>query len=151
MGWDIRRQGHPLEGGFRSEKWQATPEKIEMVKGCAFDEGDGRSAMLGVLLENVGADAVVRMGDPEVWRAAVAGLKGSGDANLPIDVARTAPDVNEILNTLRNTAGGHEDVDRMPENMVRLALRQMIELFATLDTACSTGLAWPSEWVVPHD
>ena len=30
--------------------------------------------MLGLLLENVGADAAVHLGDPEVWREAVAAL-----------------------------------------------------------------------------
>jgi hypothetical protein len=30
--------------------------------------------MLGLMLENVGADQAVRLGDPAVWRAAVAAL-----------------------------------------------------------------------------
>ena len=30
--------------------------------------------MLGWMLEMMGADVAVRLGDPEVWRAAVAGL-----------------------------------------------------------------------------
>jgi hypothetical protein len=30
--------------------------------------------LLGLLLENVGVDRAVRLGDPKVWRAAVADL-----------------------------------------------------------------------------
>jgi hypothetical protein len=30
--------------------------------------------VLALLLENVGADAAVRLGDPEIWRGAVRGL-----------------------------------------------------------------------------
>ena len=30
--------------------------------------------MLGMLLENLGADAAVRLGNPEIWREAVATL-----------------------------------------------------------------------------
>jgi len=33
-----------------------------------------RLLMLGLLLENVGVDAAVRLGDPAVWRAAIAEL-----------------------------------------------------------------------------
>ena len=49
MTWDIRREGRSWTG----------------------DE-DQRLAMLGLLLENVGADAAVGLGNPAVWREAVA-------------------------------------------------------------------------------
>ncbi|MBA2289260.1 MAG: hypothetical protein H0V98_02610, partial [Chloroflexia bacterium] len=35
--------------------------------------------MLGWLLEMVGADATERLGDPEIWRAAVESLSGQVD------------------------------------------------------------------------
>jgi hypothetical protein len=34
-----------------------------------------RLTLLGLLLENVGADQAVRLGNPEVWRAAVRDLE----------------------------------------------------------------------------
>jgi hypothetical protein len=52
-----------------------TPEKIEMCEGKLLWEDEERVALLGLLLENVGANAAVRLGDPAVWRAAIAGLE----------------------------------------------------------------------------
>jgi hypothetical protein len=58
-------------------RWELTPEKIEMVGGKLFDNRQQRLLMLAMLLENVGADAAVRLGNPKVWREAVAALRGS--------------------------------------------------------------------------
>ncbi|HEY6225081.1 MAG TPA: hypothetical protein VIW26_14945 [Gemmatimonadales bacterium] len=55
-------------------RYQLTPEKIEMVEGRLFWSDDDRLTMLGLLLENVGIDAAVRLGDPGEWKAAVANL-----------------------------------------------------------------------------
>ena len=71
--WDIRRKGR----AWRKEalrRWELTPEKIEMVAGKLFDSDEQRLMMLGMLLENLGADAALRMGDPETWRRAIAAL-----------------------------------------------------------------------------
>ena len=38
------------------------------------DEDAERVTMLALLLENVGADRTVRLGNPAVWRAAVAAM-----------------------------------------------------------------------------
>ena len=40
-----------------------------------FFSDSQRLTMLALLLENVGADRAVRLGRPEVWRAAVAALE----------------------------------------------------------------------------
>jgi hypothetical protein len=71
--WQIRRKGRT----WRKEalaRWQLTPEKIEMAHGKLFYTDEQRLIMLGMLLENVGVDAAVQLGDPKVWRAAVAAL-----------------------------------------------------------------------------
>jgi hypothetical protein len=60
------------------QRWELTPEKIEMVSGRLFDTDEQRLAMLGMLLENLGADAAVGLGDPDVWRQAVAALAPKG-------------------------------------------------------------------------
>jgi hypothetical protein len=51
-----------------------TPEKIELIDGKLLWSRKDREALLGLLLENVGADRTVQLGDPDVWRAAVAKL-----------------------------------------------------------------------------
>lgn len=68
MRWDIRRTGRAWSGVEARERWALTAERIEMI--------EGRLNMLALLLENVGADAAVRLGDPEVWREAVAARPG---------------------------------------------------------------------------
>jgi hypothetical protein len=45
-----------------------------MVKGKLLWDDEDRVNMLGLLLENVGADRAVRLGNPDVWRAAVRSL-----------------------------------------------------------------------------
>jgi hypothetical protein len=50
------------------------PEKVEMVRGKLFDTDEQRLTMLALLLENVGVDAAVRLGDPDIWREAISKL-----------------------------------------------------------------------------
>ena len=45
-----------------------------MIDGKLLWDDEERRTLLGLLLENVGADAAVTLGDPAVWRAAVAQL-----------------------------------------------------------------------------
>jgi hypothetical protein len=71
--WDIRRDGHAW-GGEAMSRYQMTPEKTEMIDGRLYATEEERLTMLALLLENVGADKAVRLGDASVWRAAVAAL-----------------------------------------------------------------------------
>jgi len=71
--WDFRREGRAW-GANAHERFQLTPEKFEMYKGKLFWSEDERLILLGLLLENVGLDAAVHLGDPRVWREAIAGL-----------------------------------------------------------------------------
>ena len=72
--WDIRREGRAWEGKEAFERIELRPEKLEMYKGRLFFDDEERILLLGLLLENVGVDAAVRLGDPNVWRAAIANL-----------------------------------------------------------------------------
>ena len=72
--WEIRRQGR----AWTRDEWEArrdsTPEKIELIGGKLFWTDEDRLTMLALLLENVGIDQVVRIGNPEIWREAIAAL-----------------------------------------------------------------------------
>lgn len=59
-----------------------------MIDGELLWSDEERLAMLGVILEQVGADQAVRLGDPAVWRAAVASL---GCAGQPAEPAPSTP------------------------------------------------------------
>lgn len=74
VAWDIRRAGRAWTTDEAMGRFALTPEKFEMWQGRLFWSDADRLALLGLLLENVGADAAVRLGDPEVWRAAVRDL-----------------------------------------------------------------------------
>lgn len=71
--WDIRRDGHAW-GGEAMSRYQMTPEKTEMLDGRLYATEEERLRMLALLLENVGADKAVRLGDASVRRAAVFAL-----------------------------------------------------------------------------
>jgi len=72
--WDIRREGRAWAMDEAMQRYEMTPEKMEMVKGRLLWDEDDRVKLLGLLLENVGADRAVRLGNPDVWRAAVRNL-----------------------------------------------------------------------------
>ena len=55
-------------------RYQMTPEKTEILDGRLYGTEEERLTMLALLLENVGADKAVRLGEASVWRAAVAAL-----------------------------------------------------------------------------
>jgi len=72
--WDIHREGRewtPEEWRLRRE---LTPNKNELIRGRLYWNDEDRLNMLALLLENIGVDRAVRMGDPRVWREAIAAL-----------------------------------------------------------------------------
>jgi len=76
--WDIRREGRAWKGAEVWQRWELTPEKLEMLEGKILWDDDERVKLLGLLLENLGADRAVRLGDPAVWRASVEALGHEG-------------------------------------------------------------------------
>ena len=72
--WDIRREGRSWEGDEVWARYELTPENTEMTDGKLYWDDEERLTMLGLLLENVGIDRAIRLGDPRLWREAVAEL-----------------------------------------------------------------------------
>lgn len=88
--WDIRRDGRAW-GAEAMGRYQMTPEKVEMFDGRLYGTEEERLTMLALLLENVGVDKAVRLGEAGVWRAAVAALDNERQdqkAEAPVDLAR---------------------------------------------------------------
>lgn len=75
FGWDIRREGRAWTPGEARHRWELAPETLELWQGRVLRSDEDRIKLLGLLLENVGADRAVRLGDPDVWIAAVEGLQ----------------------------------------------------------------------------
>lgn len=74
--WNIGLEGKAWREEARPRYYLA-PEKIELIEGKIFCEDEQRLAMIALLLENVGVERVVRLGNPEVWRKAIEALPKS--------------------------------------------------------------------------
>lgn len=72
--WKIQSKGRSWEQEEAWSRYEMAPNKIEMIYSKLFISETDRLRMLGMLLENCGAEAAVRLGDPNVWRQAVAAL-----------------------------------------------------------------------------
>ena len=78
--WDIRREGRQWSNEEFDQRLDQAPEKIEYVNGI-FASDRQRFNVLGMLLENLGIDKVIRFGKLEDWKAAITDLEkklGSG-------------------------------------------------------------------------
>ena len=71
--WDIRREGRSWTEEEFEERVALRPEKLEVWEGKLLMSEEERLALLGLLLENVGADAAVRLGSRSVWVEAILG------------------------------------------------------------------------------
>ena len=75
--WDIRREGRSWSREEVRHRYDLSPEKIELIEGKLFWTEDERLIMLGLLLENVGVDKAIRLGDRRVWHEALSELDNS--------------------------------------------------------------------------
>ena len=78
--WDIRREGRRWVGDEMMARLEVAPEKMEVSRGKLYWSERDRLVMLAILLEQCGMDVAVRLGDPRLWRAAVADLPDDGAA-----------------------------------------------------------------------
>lgn len=72
--WDIRDKGRAWVKEEILGRYELTPHKIEIIEGKLLWSDEDRVNLLGLLLENIGADRAVQLGDADVWRQAVAKL-----------------------------------------------------------------------------
>lgn len=72
MKFNIQRQGRKWSRPEIEQKYyKLCPEKIELIEGKMFWTDEERLNMLALLLENVGIDAAVGLGDPAIWKQAI--------------------------------------------------------------------------------
>ncbi len=72
--WKIEREGREWKGEEFDKRIYQAPEKIEYVGGIFVNERQ-RLTVLAMLLENVGIDKAVQLGNPKDWKAAIAELE----------------------------------------------------------------------------
>jgi hypothetical protein len=71
INWDILRMGRDWRSNEVWQRWQLAPEKIELIQRKIFGTDEDRIRMLGLLLELLGMDRAVQLGDSQMWRDAV--------------------------------------------------------------------------------
>ena len=71
--WDIRIEGRRWSRSLREgtselqhRDHELCPAKIELIEGKLFWNGDQRMTMLGLLLENLGVEKALQLGDPKI-------------------------------------------------------------------------------------
>ena len=74
INWNIKRKGRVWTEKEAWPRCEMIPEKTEMIDGKLLWSDEDRLVMLGLLLENVGMDEAVRLGDPKLWQEAINSL-----------------------------------------------------------------------------
>ena len=72
--WDIHREGRIWSHEEFNRRIYRAPEKIEFMGGIFTYEED-RLTVLAMLLENLGTDKAVQLGNLADWKAAIAELE----------------------------------------------------------------------------
>ena len=69
--WDIRREARSWSATETRNRGEFRPEKLEIWEGKLLWSDDERTALAALLIENLGADRIVRLGALQVWVDAV--------------------------------------------------------------------------------
>ncbi len=70
--WDIHHEGREWTADeFELRSMRIMNLHFEVSDGKLFGSEKTRRMVLGMLLENVGIDEAVRLGDPAVWKEAI--------------------------------------------------------------------------------
>ena len=72
--WDIHREGRVWSHEEFNRRIYQAPEKIEFTGGI-FTYEDERLTVLAMLLENLGIDKAVQLGNLSDWKAAIEELE----------------------------------------------------------------------------
>jgi hypothetical protein len=72
--WKIEREGRVWSHEEFERRIYQAPEKIEYTGGI-FTYEDERLTVLAMLLENLGIDKAIQLGNLEDWKAAIAELE----------------------------------------------------------------------------
>jgi len=77
INWDIHPNGRAWSRDELISRYPLIPEKIELIEGKLLWTDEDRLNLLGLLLENVGIDKAVRLGNTEIWRQAICAIEES--------------------------------------------------------------------------
>lgn len=75
MQWDIRREPRRWNSDEISSRLELTPDFFEVIDGEMLCSDEHRLNLLGVVLEQVGIDAALRLASKELWLEALDAYK----------------------------------------------------------------------------
>lgn len=75
VAWDFQAEGYGWGEGTWERIKLIEEFKLEVIDGKLMYDDNMRLLLMGLLIENVGLDKLVQLGDLEVWRAAIAKLE----------------------------------------------------------------------------
>jgi hypothetical protein len=82
IAWNIHREGRPwTPEEFRARADRLLGVELEVSHGKLFGSEKTRQLILRMLLENMGMDAVLRLGDVGQWKEAIAAVEREGGAD----------------------------------------------------------------------
>jgi len=74
--WDIRREGRAWTAEeFPARADRLIGKKLEIAQGKLFWNEETRHLLLGLLLENVGINTALKLGDIRLWKEAIKEIK----------------------------------------------------------------------------
>jgi len=72
--WNIQRQGRAWSGDEIKSRYNMVPGRIELFDGKLFRNDEERMTMLGLLLENMGMDKAIQLGELSEWRESISAV-----------------------------------------------------------------------------
>lgn len=71
LAWNIGVEGRKWNAEEVRARAEFIPPRIEVIDGMMLWSDEERIQLLAMLLENVGTQAAVKLGSPEVWKQAL--------------------------------------------------------------------------------
>ena len=75
LAWDIKLEGRSWSGEEARKRRELRPDKLEVWEGKLLWDDDWRINLLGLLLENLGLETAVRLGELKAWEEALAAVR----------------------------------------------------------------------------
>ena len=71
LSWNIGVEGRKWNAKEVRARAVLIPPRIEVIDGMMLWSDEERMQLLAMLLENVGTQAAVKLGSPEIWKQAL--------------------------------------------------------------------------------
>ena len=127
--WPIERRSKSFSGDAFTEMVERFPARVDCCDGMIGPDHERRMLMLAMLIENVGVDEVIKIGNAELWLEAAQDELGTRRDNEEANERRGRLRENERINRIyrhrlrfkslvKSNADKHEELESIFANMV---------------------------------